>query len=66
MEAEGEIVGRAFLGGVEVPDLVVAAADDVVVADYDAGYGGEEDAVGGEVGCEIVAGGEEIPGEVRC
>ena len=37
MEAEGEIVGGGFAGRVEIADLVVAAADEVVVADYDAG-----------------------------
>ena len=47
MEAVGEIVGCGSLGGVKVPDLVVAAADDVVVADHDAGDRGEEDGVGG-------------------
>ena len=37
MEAVGEIIGCRFLGGVKVPDLVVASTDDVVVADDDAG-----------------------------
>ncbi len=47
MKTKGEVVGGGFAGGVEVADLVVAAADDVVVADYDASDGGEEDGVGG-------------------
>lgn len=47
MEAEGKVVRCRFAGGVEVLDLVVAAADDVVVADDDAGDRGEEDGVGG-------------------
>lgn len=47
METIGEMVGCRFLGGVEVPDLVVAAADDVIVADDDTGDGREEDGVGG-------------------
>lgn len=47
MEAEGEVIGRGGLGGVELADLVVALADPVVVADDDAGDGGEEDGVGG-------------------
>jgi len=47
VKPEGEVVGGGFAGGVEVADLVAAAADDVVVADYDASDGGEEDGVGG-------------------
>jgi len=54
VEAEGEEVGGRGLGGVEVADLKVAVADEVVVADDDAGDGGEEDGVGGEVGGEVV------------
>ena len=46
MEAEGEVVRGGFAGGVEVFDLVVTATDKVVVADDDAGDGGEEDGVG--------------------
>ena len=61
METEGEVVGGGGLRGVKVADLVVAAAHEVVVADYDAGNRGEEDGVGGEVGCEIVGCGEEVP-----
>ena len=62
MKTEGEVIGGGGLGGVEVADLVVTAAHEVVVADYDAGNGGEEDGVGGEVGCEVVGCGEEVPG----
>ena len=62
METEGEVIGGGGLGGVQVPDLVVAAAYEVVVADYDTGNGGEEDGVGGEVGCKVVGCGEEVPG----
>lgn len=47
MEAEGEVIGGGLAGGIEVTDLVVAAADDVVIADDDAGDGREEDGVGG-------------------
>lgn len=47
VETVGEIVGSRFLGGVKASDLVEAAADDVVVADDNAGDGGEEDGVGG-------------------
>ncbi len=46
MEAEGEVIRGGFAGGVEVFDLVVAAADEVVVANDDAGDGREEDGVG--------------------
>ena len=46
VEAEGEVVRGCFAGGVEVRYLVVAAADDVVVADDDASDRGEEDRVG--------------------
>lgn len=62
MEAVGEVVGGVGGGGVEGVDAEVAAADEVVVCYYDAGDGGEEDGVGGEVGCEGVGGGEEVPG----
>ena len=61
MKTEGEVVRRGFAGGVEVVDLVVTAADDVVVANDDAGNGGEEDGVSGKVGCKIVRGREKIP-----
>ena len=47
VEAEGEVVRGGFAGRVEVSDLVVAAADDVVIADDDACDRGEEDGVGG-------------------
>lgn len=56
VEAEGEVVGGAFLGAVQVFDLVVAFADDVVVADHDTGDGGEEYRVGAEVRGEVVGG----------
>lgn len=62
VEAEGVVVGPRLLGAVEVLDLVVALADEVVVADHDAGDGGEEDGVGGEVGGEVVGAREEVPG----
>ena len=65
MEAEVKEVRGGFLGGVEFADLVVALADEVIIADYDAGNGGEEHGVGGEIGGEIVGGGEEIPGTIR-
>ena len=61
MEAVSEVVRCRFAGRVEVLYLVVTAADDVVVADNDAGDRGEEDGVGGKVGCEVVGGGEEVP-----
>ena len=63
VETEGVVVGGGGPGGVEVFDLEVALADDVIIADDDAGDGGEEDGVGAEVGGEIVGGGEEVPGK---
>ena len=56
VEAEGEVVRGVFLGAVQVFDLVVTFADDVVVTYNDAGDGGEEDGVGAEVGGEVVGG----------
>ncbi len=61
VEAEGKVIGGRILGRVEVPDLEVAAADNVVVANYDAGDRREEDRVGGQVSREVVRGGEKIP-----
>ena len=46
MEAKGKVVRGGFAGRVKVFDLVVASADEVVVADYNAGDGGEENGVG--------------------
>ena len=46
VEAEGKVVGCRFAGGVEVPYLVVATADDVIIADNDAGNRREEDRIG--------------------
>ena len=65
VEAEGVVVRGRGAGGVEVFDLEVAAADEVVVADNDACDGGEEDGVGAEVGGEVVGGGEEVPRKGR-
>ena len=48
---------------VEVHDAVVALADDVVVCDHHARDGAEEDGVGGEVGRELAAALEQVPGE---
>ena len=61
MESESKEVRGVFLGGVEVADLVVAAANNVIVADYDAGDGGKKDRVGGKVGCEVIGGRKEVP-----
>lgn len=47
-------VGRGFARGVEGPEGQVTPSHEVVVADDDAGDGGEENAVGGEVGREVV------------
>ena len=46
MEAKGEVVRGGLAGGIELFDLVIAAADEIVVADDDTGDGGEEDGVG--------------------
>lgn len=63
MEAKGEVIRGGFAGRVEVFDLVVAAADEVVVTDNDAGDGGEEDGVGAQVRGEVVGRREKVPGE---
>ena len=47
MKAKGEVIRSRFASGVEIRYLIIAAADDVVVADNDAGDRGEEDGVGG-------------------
>ena len=47
VEAKGKVIRGAIAGGVEIPDLVVAAADNVVVTDDDTGDRGEEDRIGG-------------------
>ena len=47
METVGIDVGGVFTGAVQVLDYEVAFSDEVVVADHDAGDGGEEDGVGG-------------------
>ena len=65
MEAKGEVVGCRLAGGVEVFDLVEAAAHDVVVADNDAGDRGEENGVGGQVGCEVIGGRQKVPVDER-
>lgn len=46
METPPKKVGGGGVGAVEGWGDEVAASDEVVVADYDAGDGGEEDAVG--------------------
>ena len=56
VETKGKIIRGGWAGVVEVADLIEAATDDVVVADDNAGDGGEEDGVGGKVGCEVVGG----------
>ena len=47
MKAIGEVIRSRFASGVEIRYLIIAAADDVVVADNDTGDRGEEDGVGG-------------------
>lgn len=61
VEAKGEHVRRSLLGGIKIADLVVAFANDVVIADNYTGDGGEEHGVGGEVGGKVVGGREEVP-----
>ena len=56
MEAKGEEIWGPALGAVQILDLEVAFAHDVVVADDDAGDGGEEDRVSAKIGREIVGG----------
>ena len=61
VETKGEVVRCCFASRIEVGDLVIAAADDVVVADDDARDRGKEDGVGGQVSSEVIGGGEEVP-----
>lgn len=61
VEAVPEVIGRGVLRGVEGVDFVVPFSDNVVIADQDAGDGGEEDGVGGEVGGEVVGAAEKVP-----
>ena len=61
MEAECEEVWRGWASGVKVPDLVIAFANNVIIANDDTGNGRKEDRVGRQVGREIVRGGEEVP-----
>lgn len=56
MKPESEVIRGRGAGGVEVADLEVTFADEVVIADYHARDGGEEDAVGRQIGCEVVGG----------
>ena len=65
VEAKGEVIRCCFASRVEVRYLVVAAADDVVIADDDPGDRGEKDGVGGQVGCEVIGRGEEVPVDER-
>ena len=46
MEAKSEEVWRRLARGVEIPDLEVATADEVVIGDNNAGNRGEEDGIG--------------------
>lgn len=61
MEPKGKIIGRRFAGGIKVSHLVIAAADDVVVAYHNARNRGEKYGVGAEVSGKIIRGREEIP-----
>lgn len=62
VEAESVVVGACFLTAVQILDLQVPLADDVVVADHDACDGRQEHRVRGEIGGEGVCGGEQVPG----
>lgn len=62
VQAVGEVVWPRFEAGVQVADFEVAFAHPVVVADHDAGDGGQEDGVGGQVGGEGVAVAQQVPG----
>lgn len=55
-------IGAIVVGGVEFLELEVALADDVVVADDDAGDAGKEDRICGEIGGEAVGVLEQVPG----
>ena len=54
MKSISEVVGAVFSGAVEVFDLQITFADEVVVADYHTGDRRQEHGVGGEVGREVV------------
>lgn len=62
VDAEAEVVRAGRPRVVQRPDLEVPPADEVVVGAHDAGDGGEEDGVGGEVRRELVRGGEQRVG----
>lgn len=62
VEAVEEVVVRGAVLGVQGGDVEEAAAQQVVVADQDAGDGAEEDLVGAEEVYEDGGGGEEVPG----
>lgn len=62
VEAVEEVVVRVGVLGVQGGDVEEAAAQQVVVADEDAGDGAEEDLVGAEEVDEDGGGGEEVPG----
>lgn len=61
METQGVVVWTGFLARVEISDLQVALAHDVIVTDHDAGNGRKEDRVRGEISGEVVGVGEEVP-----
>ena len=61
MDPQRVVVGSRRLARVELFDLHVALAHDVVVADDDAGDRGQEDGVGGEVRREGVGRLEQVP-----
>ena len=47
MEAKSKEIRRRLARGVEIPDLEVATADEVIIRDNNAGNRGKEDGIGG-------------------
>ena len=54
VQTSGVVIRGRFSCGVEVSNLKITLANEVIVGDHDAGDGGEEDGVGGEVEDEVV------------
>lgn len=61
VEAGCEEVGGTLAARVELLDVVVALADDVVVAEHDSCNRRKENRVGGKIGGKIVAGVDQVP-----
>lgn len=58
VDPPGVEVRPALLGRIEVFDLKIALADQVVIADHNTSNGREENGVGRKISCEVVGTGE--------